>query len=250
MTTPLFALGFSLLIGAQASPPVGQFPPPPQVSPVTPTAAVPAPPSANDPRLQTVVYDVNRVVRLNVAPRYQLTLILGADERVENVAVGDADAWQVTPNNRGDSLFLKSLRAGGSTNMTVITDLRVYSFELNAAHAPGPDTPFTVRFRYPDAASTSPGAPTADTVGRYRLSGARALRPVAISDDGVRTTIEWRQQQTLPVVFAIDERGDEILLDGAMRDGLYVIDGVHRVLLFRVEKQTARASRARPRPAR
>ena len=41
-----------------------------------------------------------------------------------------------------------------------------------------------------------------------------------------------------------------LLLDGNMRDGLYVIDAVHRTLLFRLEHQTARADRERVRPAR
>lgn len=202
-----------------------------------------------DPRLRVIPYDPAQVVRLTAATNYQMTVIFSPDERVENVAIGDSEAWQATLNNQGDALFLKALRTGGSTNMTVITDVRVYSFELNPAFAPGPDTPFTVRFTYPETDSPAVPAPRPG-VGRYRLGGARALRPAAITDDGVRTTIEWRPQQILPAVFAIDERGDEILLDGNMRDGRYVIDAVHRTLLFRLEHQTARANRQRVRPAR
>jgi type IV secretion system protein VirB9 len=70
---------------------------------------------------------------------------------------------------------------------------------------------------------------------------------VAISDDGLRTYIEWRAQQAIPAVFAIDERGDHRLVDGHVRDGLYVIDAVHRTLVFRLDRQTARASRNRTR---
>ncbi len=223
----------------------GQMPPGP-----FPSASAPASPAAADPRLLTVAYDAARVVRLNVAPRYQLTVLFGPGEHVENVAIGDSEAWQATLNNQGDALFLKALRTGGPTNMTVITDVRVYSFELNPAFAPGPDTPFTVRFTYPDSAADPAAIAPQPGIGRYRMGGARNLRPATISDDGVRTTIEWRPQQILPAVFAIDERGDEILLDGNMRDGRYVIDAVHRTLLFRLEHQTARADRQRVRPAR
>lgn len=238
---PLFLAALALPATAQTVP--GQIPP-------GAAASAPSASAAADPRLLTLPYDPARVFRLNIAPRYQLTVIFSSGEHVENVAIGDSEAWQATLNNQGDALFLKALRTGGPTNMTVITDARVYSFELNPAFAPGPDTPFTVRFTYADSAAV-PAAPVPQPgIGRYRLGGARPLRPAAISDDGVRTTIEWRPQQILPAVFAIDERGDEILLDGNMRDGRYVIDAVHRTLLFRLEHETARADRQRVRPAR
>lgn len=204
-----------------------------------------------DARLRTIAYDAGQVFRLRIATGYQSTVILSPQERVENVGIGDSDGWQVTLNGRGDALFIKPLRQNSATNMTVITDVRVYNFELSSAYAPGADTPFTVRFAYPEASTL----PTADSdaqlsVGRYRLSGARSVRPVAVSDDGVRTSIEWRDQQALPAVFAIDDGGDELLVEGHMRNGLYVIDAVHRTLLFKVDGQTARASRTSTRPAR
>lgn len=223
-----------LLLGAPAAPAVAQ-----------------TPPAAVDARLRTIPYDAGQVFRLRVATGYQSTLILSPQERVENVAVGDSDGWQVTLNGRGDALFVKPLRQNSATNMTVITDARVYNFELSSAYAPGADTPFTVRFAYPEASgapASEAGAPL--SVGRYRVSGARTVRPIAVNDDGVRTSIEWRDQQTIPAVFAIDDAGDELLVEGHMRNGLYVIDAVHRTLLFRVDGQTARASRTSTRPAR
>lgn len=229
----------TLLIGAPAT---AQTPP----APVEASAQTPS-----DPRLRVIPYDPAQVVRLTAAANYQMTLIFSPDERVENVAIGDSEAWQATLNRRGDALFLKPLRSNGVTNMTVITDARVYSFELSAAYGLTADTPYTVRFAYPDSRSERVSEQTAQAdVGRYRLSGARALRPDAISDDGVRTYVEWRAEQMLPAVFAIDERGDEVLLAGHMRDGRYVVDAVHPMLLFRLERQTARANRIAPRSAR
>lgn len=201
-----------------------------------------------DPRLRTIEYDAGQVFRLRVAIGYQSTIIFNPDERVENVGIGDSDGWQVTLNSRGDALFLKPVHPNGATNMTVITDARVYNFELSSAHAPGADTPFTVRFLHSGTRAETPTAPARLQAGRYRLSGARALRPAAISDDGVRTYIEWGASQAVPAVFAIGDQGDELLMDGHVRDGLYVIDAVHRTLLFRLDRQTARASRNRVRP--
>lgn len=199
---------------------------------------------AGDPRLQSIQYDAGRVVRLNVATNFQLTVIFDPAERVENVAIGNSDTWQATVNKRGDTLFLKPLRQDGATNMTVITDARIYNFELTSSYGPMADSPFTVRFLYDDATSEAPALPDAQPgIGQYRLSGARGLRPLTITDDGVRTTIEWRPEQPLPAVFAIDERGDATLVDGHVRDGHYVIDAVYRTLVFRLDGQTARATR-------
>nr|WP_295238488.1 TrbG/VirB9 family P-type conjugative transfer protein [uncultured Brevundimonas sp.] len=210
------------------------------------TMPTPAPPA--DPRIQTLPYDAGRVFPLRVAPRHQLALIFGPEERVENVAIGDSEAWQITPSNRGDSLFIKPLRASGVTNMTVITDAHVYSFELTPAAGPGLDAPYTIRFIYPGATVLDLSAPAAvPGIGRYRLSGARGARPQALDDDGLRTYIEWRQNAPVPAVFAIDERDAETLLQGQMRDGRFVIDAVYRNLVFRLDGQTARATRQTPR---
>lgn len=206
--------------------------------------------AGGDTRLQVIPYDAGQVVPLRIALGFQTTIVFGTDERIENVAIGDSDAWQVAPDGRGAHLFIKPLRASGSTNLTVITDARIYSFELSAASTPAPDTPFTVRFLYPEAPSSAPGTSQPSVDGRYRLSGARSLRPSAISDDGSSTMIGWRPHQTLPAVFALDPRGHEMLLDGHVRNGLYVIDTVHQTLIFRLDGETARATRLRPTRAR
>jgi type IV secretion system protein VirB9 len=212
-------------------------------------AQTPPAPDGGDVRLRTIQYDVGEIFRLRVATGYQSTILFSPEERVENVGIGDSDSWQVTLNGRGDALFLKPIRSNSATNMTVITDARVYNFELSSAHSPGADTPFTVRFLHSDASAAGASEPAAQpSVGRYRMSGTRTVRPVAISDDGVRTYIEWRDQQAIPAVFAIDDRGDELLVDGHMRNGRYVIDAVHSTLVFRLDRQTARASRNRTRP--
>lgn len=236
----------ALLLLLPAAPVVAQaqFPTPlPAPPPVLGPMPMPGygPIVSGDPRLQTFVYDANQVVRLRVASGFQSSVIFSPDERVENVAVGDSNAWQVTLNGRGDTLFVKPLSARGATNMTVITDVRVYSFELSPASAAGPDTPFTVRFQYPTV--HQPGSPETADIRHYRLGGSRSVRPASVTDDGVRTTITWLEHQTLPAIFALDGQNNEILVDGAMRDDRYVIETVHRTLIFRLDRQTARASR-------
>ena len=66
--------------------------------PGTAIAQVRPAPGPGDPRIQTIVYDANQVVQLQVASGYQLAIEFAPDERIENVAVGVSSAWQVTPN--------------------------------------------------------------------------------------------------------------------------------------------------------
>lgn len=204
-------------------------------------------PGTGDPRIQTVLYDPEQVIQLEVATGYQLTLEFGPDERIETVAVGDIGSWQVTPDKRGDHLFVKSAGGGILTNMTVVTDARTYTFLLTPTSGGPAASPFTVRFRFaPAALATVAADASTPEVGRYRLSGSRAIRPSAMDDDGVHTYLEWLPGQTMPAVFAIGAHGQETLVNGMVRDGRYVIDSISDRLVFRLDAQIAYAVR-RPR---
>jgi type IV secretion system protein VirB9 len=199
-----------------------------------------APPN---PRLQSIEYGPDQVFTVRAAPGYQITVELAPDERIENVAVGDSGAWQVTANRRGDRLFVKALRSDVSTNMTVVTDARLYSFELVPLPGPQSDMAYALRFRYP-----SPVAAAADTAGgveqgRYKMRGAKALIPSGMHDDGVHTYIEWPVGRTLPAIYAVNDQGKETLVNGMMRDGRMVIDSIQAKLVFRIDNHSATAQR-------
>lgn len=201
-----------------------------------------------DPHIQSVEYKADQVVLLQAAPGYQVSVEFAPDERIENVAIGDSGAWQATPNKRGDHLFIKPVQPGVTTNMTVLTDVRTYAFELRGLFGPQPDMAYTLRFRYPGTATASPdgseaAAGTAPQRGRYRLSGDRAIRPSGIDDDGAKTYIEWAAETALPAVYSVDAAGRESLVNGNMRDGIFVIDSVVDRLVFRLDRQIARAVR-------
>lgn len=203
-------------------------------------------PSGGDPRLQTVEYRNNQVVTLEVAPGYQLALEFAADERIESVGLGDSSAWMVSPTRRGDHLFVKATQPGVSTNMTVVTDIRTYAFDLHPLPGPSATMAYTVRFSYPAPpgaiAQASEPSPAPDA--RYRVSGDRKLRPSAISDDGIKTYIEWPAGAAMPAVYSINDQGREALVNGMVQDKILVIDGVAQRLLFRIDKRVARATRA------
>ncbi len=78
----------------------------------------------------------------------------------------------------------------------------------------------------------------------------RALRPSQIDDDDVHTYIVFPADKPLPAIFAVDAKGHEMLVDGAMRDGTYVVDDVKPKLLFRLDGEVASAVRVRPKKKR
>lgn len=205
--------------------------------------------TGGDARLQSIDYRPEQIVTLEVATGYQLSLEFAPDERIESVAVGDGGAWLVSPTKRGNHLFIKLVQEGVSTNMTVVTDTRTYLFDLQPLPGPAPDMAYAVRFNYPKQPQGMIGmAPPlmpaqASIERRYRISGRRELRPEAISDDGIKTYIKWSADVALPAVYALDHQRRETLVNGMMRDGVYVVDGVSSQLVFRIDNRTARAVR-------
>lgn len=203
----------------------------------------PLPPPPSNPRFQSIEYNADQVFPLQAAPGYQVTVELAPDERIENVAVGDSSAWQVTANRRGDRLFVKALRSDVATNMTVVTDARLYSFELVPLSGPQPDMAYALRFHYPSPAATAAEAAGGAEQGRYKMRGARALIPSGMHDDGVHTYIEWPPGRTLPAVYAVNDQGKETLVNGMMRDGWMVVDSIQSKLVFRIDDRSATAQR-------
>jgi type IV secretion system protein VirB9 len=203
-------------------------------------------PGYGDARMQTIDYRRDQVVQIEGAPGYQVLIALAPDEQIQNVALGDSGAWQVVANQSGNMLFVRPTQDGVSTNMTVITSARFYSFDLVPANgAP----PYEVRFRYPAEPGmglSGEAVGAIDLIGLYRLSGTKSMWPSRINDDGAKTYIEWPHDAALPAVFVIDENGRERLANGNMRGDLYVIDSVAEQLLFRIDRKTARAKRYLP----
>lgn len=205
-------------------------------------ASVAPRPGRGDPHIQTVDFDAEQVVVLSVALQYALTLEFSPDERIENVSVGNGGAWQVTTNKSADRLFIKPVQGSVDTDMTVVTDTRIYTFELKALPAPDARMAYLVRFHYPIAPQASIALAPPETA-TYSFEGARGLWPSAMTDDGRATYIDWPDQAAIPVVSVIGPEGKESLANGAVRDGRYIIDKVADRFIFRAGSKTASATR-------
>jgi type IV secretion system protein VirB9 len=214
-------------------------------------------PAGGDPHLQHVDYDPGQIVQLRGAPGYQMMLELSPDEQVQSVALGDGSAWQVSVNKEGDRLFLKPAQAGVSTNMTVVTSVRVYNFDLNSMFTPAPDMPYTVQFRYPapkaapnDSQYVDVGSATR-RISRYKVSGDRQVLPSGMTNDGEHTFIVWPASLAIPAVYAEDAHGRDMLVNGMMgTDDVYVVDGVPDRLTFRIDDNVGHAVRIKSKKRR
>ncbi|WP_082584902.1 TrbG/VirB9 family P-type conjugative transfer protein [Caulobacter sp. Root655] len=208
--------------------------------------AAPALAQQADPHIRTFAYSPDRVQRLTGFMGFQTMLEFGPDERIENVSIGDAMGWQVTPNKRANLLFLKPVDRAPATNMTVVTDRRRYVFELVVAapRASTADAAYVVRFRYPQAApiavAAAPAkpAPTARNTA-YSLQGAATLRPSIVFDDGVSTYFAWPEQADLPAIFVVGADGVEGLANAVVRDGYLVVDQLAPRFVLRSDKASA-----------
>jgi len=212
----------------------------------TPAAAVVPHPGGGDPRIHEVMYDPAEVVELKGALGFQLSLEFDPSEKIENVAIGDSLGWQVTPNRKANLLFLKPMAQRPDTNMTVITNLRRYNFELSVvspkAKSALKSIPFSVRFLYPPPVVAvivppPPPLPPQDKNHAYSYQGSKLLLPARMFDDGEATYFPFREREDLPAIYAVDGAGAEAVVNSHMRDGYIVVDRVAPGFVLRRGKE-------------
>ncbi len=202
-----------------------------------------------DPRLKTVEYEADKVVAVQGRPGFQSMIEFAPGERIENVAVGDSAAWQVTPNKRANLLFLKPLTGSARTNMTVVTDQRVYLFDLGAA-APGKTPLYNLRFTYgPEKVKTnfastltqaSAPAPAPQALNfAWERDGKKKLLPVRAFDDGRSLYLQFDADTPLPALFAVAPDGEEGPVNFSQSGRYIVVDEVPAKLVLRHGKSTA-----------
>jgi type IV secretion system protein VirB9 len=213
---------------------------------------------AEDARLVERMYDANEVVRIDGKAGVQATIRFAEDEHIENVAIGDSQKWQVTPNKRANLLFVKPLSERATTNMTVVTDRHTYLFDLVAS--PTNRNPvYVLGFVYPDepeeaqqaesdgapqigaptevelAAATDPYAVVdpAELNFAWDSKGDRQLLPQRIYDDGNATFLTWPAGRAMPAILIKDHKGDEGPVNYAVRGETVVVEGVPREIVLR-----------------
>ena len=229
-------------------------------------SVVATPLHAADARLTQRLYNADEVVRIDGKLGVQATVAFRDDEHIENVAVGDAESWQITPNKRANLLFVKPLAATARTNMTVVTDRHTYYFDLVAS--PRATPVYALRFTYPDEPrKTSSQGDVAltdaerDVLGgelapvdpaqlnfAWATKGAAKLLPQRLYDDGESTYAVWAKDVPVPAILVTNEKGDEGPVNFAVRGDTIVIDGVPSRIVLRVGRDRAQLDYKGPGP--
>lgn len=238
---------------------------------VPPTFATPA---HADDRLVKHVYNDSEVVRIDGKAGVQAAIAFGEGEAIENVAVGDSQAWQITPNKRADLLFVKPLESTARTNMTVVTNRHTYFFDLIASPRSKPI--YMLRFTYKDEAKPQPAAgpglaglnpmeralATGDPMAMpedpaslnfaWKRSGSQRLLPARVYDDGDSTYLLWPEKASVPAILVQNDKGQEGPVNYAVRGSTIVIADVPHKIILRSGKATAELQNIepdKPRPA-
>jgi type IV secretion system protein VirB9 len=181
-------------------------------------------PIANDNRIRVVPYNPNDVFKFVGHFGFQSSIEFAPEETIKTISIGDSMAWQVVPE--GNRLFLKPIEENPQTNMTVVTNRRVYQFELQGKHSSGvrdSDMIFVMRFTYPgDTDVTFVGKNTAPDISTspgkynqaYKISGPERISPIRIFDDGEFTYFQFRDiNADIPGFFLVDSEGKEAIIN-------------------------------------
>ena len=237
-----------------------------------PASAVGTPKAGReDPRMKTVDYDPIQVVRVIGGFRTATQIILGDEETILHVALGDSSAWDVAAEK--NILFLKPKERRGLTNLIVTTSkaapggdaMRNYTFELatrsGADPGRGEAVYFQLRFRYPaeqirqvaevisveeaalrrkvDELKLERGALEGVRNLSYSEQGGAEILPSEISDNGRFTVLRFPATQPIPAVYAVAADGAEELTPFDVRGEFVVVHAVAKELRLRRGKAVA-----------
>ncbi|MEM7621216.1 MAG: P-type conjugative transfer protein VirB9 [Pseudomonadota bacterium] len=201
-------------------------------------------PMTADSRVKVVTYHESDVYQIQGHYGYSTVIEFSDKERIENISLGDTAAWQVMKPGRPNIMFIKPLEEDAETNMTVITNKRIYSFEVSANHAYSPrssELTFRLKFHYADEAAKElayigsvseahfnplEGTDATELNFDYSYSGSKRLRPVRAFDDGVFTYFQYDDFDVMPAVFAVDENGNERLVNFNVQGKYVVVSGL------------------------
>ena len=194
-----------------------------------------------DRRIKLVTYDPNNVVIIAARYGYQTQIVFAPTETVQNVSVGDSLAWQLVPVN--NNLFIKPL-APSKTNMTVLTNVNSYNFQIDSTKANVTPT-YKLQFVYSPAGYDQNGE--SNVVGnfdpdklnwRYSFTGDRLLAPVSAFDNGQFTYFKFNKSalSQIPAIFIVDKDRKETLVNYHVQGDYIVVNTVAKQYTLRSGK--------------
>lgn len=194
-----------------------------------------------DYRVRVIPYQSDQVFKFDGHYRYQSAIEFEKDEEIKTISMGDSTAWMINPS--GSRLFLKPVEQDATTNMTLITNKRVYLFELRALEASDindPNMMFIMRFIYNDknegigSHSYLDSVPEPDFEGEpgkynanYTISGSDDIAPLRIFDDGEFTYFQFADKNAeVPAFYWVGDDNSEAMINYRTRGDYIVVERV------------------------
>lgn len=211
-------------------------------------------PGAADARIRVATYNPHNVVRLNTFFGVSTHVKFSDSEEITDVAVGDDLAWKVI--SRGNNMFIKPIAREGDTNITVVTNKRIYQFvvvilnekEQKNAWA-NKNLIYSLSFHYPEDAKketqqqlalAAEKAKREDIKTRlavapskaghnmdYWVAGSNEVSPNGAYDDGRFVYLIFNNNADMPAVYETDATGKESLVNTHVTSGNTIV--VHRL---------------------
>jgi type IV secretion system protein VirB9 len=205
-------------------------------------------PGLVDSRIRVVAYDPEQVIKIRGYVGYQIFFEFAEGETFVNLAAGDNKALDV--GYEANHLVIKPLAEKVATNITVITNRRVYQFDYSAtATKPNPalgNVIYSLRFIYPEEEAKKAAEQAEQERTNQRLAeqrprnanywgcGSSAIRPVSAYDDGVQTRLRFAAHSEFPAMYVKNDDDSESLLNFTVEGEDVVIHRVsHRFVLRR-----------------
>jgi type IV secretion system protein VirB9 len=217
-----------------------------------PTLALAIPEAGpRDYRVKFVDYNADEVFRIKAFYQRNLRIELSPGEKVVDIGIGDPIAWDHVPS--GNNIFIKPKLEDATTNMAVVTNRRTYEFELHAAKPPVSgqyvDLTYAIKFRYPEEQGRLLLAQTEkqqaesrldtrpdqnpDANWNYWVQGKASISPDRAFDDKRFTYLTFTNNKDMPAVYAVNEAGEEYLVNTHVEGDVIVVHKVAPKLVMR-----------------
>lgn len=230
-----------------------------------------------DPRVRVIDYNEYDVVVLKTFYGVQTHIKVAEDETVLGYSCGDDAAWSI--EYRGRHAFVKPTDMRADTNLSILTDKRIYHFSLQVQKKPITDKTawknknliYSLSFRYPEEeakkrieaqkaeqkrlekiAQQNAIVATENTIKQelkdaktvnvnydYWVAGSELIAPTAARDDGRFTYLTFGNNKDFPAVFEVAADGSESIINTSVDGNVLLVHKVVSHLMLRKGKEVS-----------
>lgn len=210
--------------------------------------------SALDNRIQHIQYSDQNVTRVNAANGFITTIIFAQGEKVVNYGSGYSTAWEFATSD--NQFFLKPKDKDGTTNLVIVTNKRIYNFDVFLVQNTNLAT-YKLTFKYPldekqltekqlkdNELKQALNAPDPNINTNPHLKncyysmnfgeskGSKHIAPIIAFDDGLFTYFKFKPNTDFPAVYSVSSDGESIL-NSHIEENTLIIHGVYPEYRFR-----------------